>query len=111
MISYCRPWSGLTGKVKRKRYSSECKSRVALEAIRGEQMLLERASKHSVHQAIKGMAAICVTGSPTGRCLFTTEPPPPCLSQDREKATGKETEMREGAATGRGSAQGSGRAR
>lgn len=54
------------GKVTRKRYSGEFKSRVALEAIRGEQTLAELASKHSVHQtmiaqwkrqAIEGMAA------------------------------------------------------
>jgi len=49
------------GKVTRKRYGAEFKSRVALEAIRGE-----LASKHGVHQtmiaqwkrqAIEGMAA------------------------------------------------------
>lgn len=54
------------GKVTRKRYSGEFKSRVALEAIRGEQTLAELASKHGVHQtmvalwkrqAIEGMAA------------------------------------------------------
>jgi len=54
------------GKVTRKRYSGEFKSRVALEAIRGEQTLSELASKHGVHQtmiaqwkrqAIEGMAA------------------------------------------------------
>ena len=54
------------GKVTRKRYSCEFKSRVALEAIRGEQTLSELASKHGVHQtmiaqwkrqAIEGMAA------------------------------------------------------
>ncbi len=38
------------GKVRRKRYSAEFKSRVALEAIRGEQTLAELASKHGVHQ-------------------------------------------------------------
>ncbi len=54
------------GKVTRKRYSCEFKSRVALEAIRGEQTLAELASKHGVHQtmiaqwkrqAIEGMSA------------------------------------------------------
>ncbi|PYD71095.1 transposase [Novacetimonas hansenii] len=54
------------GKVTRKRYAAEFKSRVALEAIRGEQTLAELASKHGVHQtmiaqwkrqAIEGMAA------------------------------------------------------
>ncbi|AQS83864.1 transposase [Acetobacter aceti] len=54
------------GKVTRKRYSGEFKSRVALEAIRGEQTLSEMASKHGVHQTmiaqwkrqtIEGMAA------------------------------------------------------
>lgn len=54
------------GKGTRKRYSGEFKSRVALEAIRGEQTLSELASKHGVHQtmiaqwkrqAIEGMAA------------------------------------------------------
>ncbi|EHH66894.1 putative transposase [Gluconobacter morbifer G707] len=55
------------GKVTRKRYSGEFKSRVALEAIRGEQTLSELASKHGVHQtmiaqwkrqAVEGMAGI-----------------------------------------------------
>lgn len=54
------------GKITRKRYSCEFKSRVALEAIRGEQTLAELASKHGVHQtmiaqwkrqAIEGMSA------------------------------------------------------
>lgn len=54
------------GEVTRKRYSGAFKSRVALEAIRGEQTLLELASKYEVHQtmvarwkrqAIEGMAA------------------------------------------------------
>mgnify|MGYP000949122132 CR=1 FL=1 len=53
------------GKVTRKRYSAEFKSRVALEAIRGEQTLAELTLKHGVHQtmiaqwkrqAIEGMA-------------------------------------------------------
>lgn len=55
------------GKVTGKQYSGEFKSRVALEAIRGELTLAELASKHGVHQtmiarwkrqAIEGMAAI-----------------------------------------------------
>ncbi|WP_157870992.1 IS3 family transposase [Gluconacetobacter diazotrophicus] len=55
------------GKVTRKRYSAEFKSRVSLEAIRGEQTLSELASKHGVHQtmiaqwkrqAVEGMAGI-----------------------------------------------------
>lgn len=54
------------GKVTRKRYGAEFKSRVALEAIRGELTLAELASKHGVHQtmiaqwkrqAIEGMTA------------------------------------------------------
>ncbi|KON63111.1 transposase [Komagataeibacter europaeus] len=54
------------GKVTRKRYAAEFKSRVALEAIRGELTLAELASKHGVHQtmiaqwkrqAIEGMGA------------------------------------------------------
>ncbi|MBS1084490.1 IS3 family transposase [Gluconobacter kondonii] len=54
------------GKVTRKRYAAEFKSRVALEAIRGELTLAELASKHGVHQtmiaqwkrqAVEGMAA------------------------------------------------------
>jgi len=54
------------GKVTRKRYVSEFKSRVASEAIRGKLMLARLASKHGVHQtisaqwkrqAIEGMAA------------------------------------------------------
>ncbi|WP_242621979.1 transposase, partial [Komagataeibacter xylinus] len=64
------------GKVTRKRYSCEFKSRVALEAIRGEQTLSELASKHGVHQtmiaqwkrqAIEGMAA---TFSGKCKCCF-----------------------------------------
>ncbi len=55
------------GKVTRKRYAAEFKSRVALEAMRGEQTLSELASKHGVHQtmiaqwkrqAVEGMAGI-----------------------------------------------------
>jgi len=54
------------GKVTRKRYSADFKSRVALDAIKGEQTLVELSSKHGVHakmiaawkrQAIEGMAA------------------------------------------------------
>jgi transposase len=54
------------GKVTRKRYSADFKSRVALDAIKGEQTLAELSSKHGVHatmitawkrQAIEGMAA------------------------------------------------------
>lgn len=37
------------GKVTRKRYSGEFRSRVALEAIRGEQTLAKLASKHGAH--------------------------------------------------------------
>lgn len=40
------------GKVTRKRYGAEFKSRVALEAIRGELTLAELASKHGVHQTM-----------------------------------------------------------
>ena len=52
-------------KSKRKRYSAEFKSKVALEAIRGEQTLSELASRHNLHpnmiatwkrQAIENMA-------------------------------------------------------
>jgi len=54
------------GKVTRKRYSAEFKSKVALEAIKGEQTLSELAAKYEIHhtmiaqwkrQAIEGMAA------------------------------------------------------
>jgi len=54
------------GKVTRKRYSAEFKSKVALEAIKGEQTLAELAAKYEIHhtmiaqwkrQAIEGMAA------------------------------------------------------
>ena len=54
------------GKVTRKRYGSDFKAQVALEAIKGEQTLAELASKHGIHQtmiatwkkqAIEGMAA------------------------------------------------------
>ncbi|ASC06000.1 hypothetical protein S101468_01762 [Acetobacter pasteurianus subsp. pasteurianus] len=40
------------GKVTRKRYAAEFKSRVALEAIRGELTLAELVSKHGVHQTM-----------------------------------------------------------
>lgn len=54
------------GKVTRQRYSAEFKSKVALEAIRGEQTLAELAAKYAIHhtmiaqwkrQAIEGMAS------------------------------------------------------
>ena len=54
------------GKVTRKRYSAEFKSKVALEAIKGELTLAELSAKHGIHptmiatwkrQAIEGMAA------------------------------------------------------
>ena len=54
------------GKVTRKRYGSDFKAQVALEAIKGELTLAELASKHGIHQtmiaawkkqAIEGMAA------------------------------------------------------
>lgn len=55
----------MTGK--RKRYSAEFKSKVALEAIRGELTIAQLAVKHGVHQtminawkkqAIEGMASV-----------------------------------------------------
>ena len=54
------------GKVTRKRYTSDFKAKVALEAIKGEHTLTELASKHGIHhtliatwkrQAIEGMAS------------------------------------------------------
>ena len=54
------------GKVTRKRYSAEFKSKVALDAIKGEETLAELSAKHGVHptmiaqwkrQAIEGMAS------------------------------------------------------
>ena len=54
------------GKVTRKRYSADFKSKVALEAIRGDLTLAELAAKYEVHhtmiaqwkrQAIEGMSA------------------------------------------------------
>jgi transposase len=53
-------------KKSRKRYSSEFKAKVALEAIRGDLTLAELASKHGIHQtmiatwkrqAVEGMSA------------------------------------------------------
>ncbi|WP_371345425.1 IS3 family transposase [Ancylobacter sp. IITR112] len=55
----------MTGK--RKRYSSDFKAKVALEALRGEQTVAQLAAKHGLHQtminawkkqAIEGMAAV-----------------------------------------------------
>jgi transposase len=52
---------------KRKRYSAEFKSKVALEAIRGELTIAQLAAKHGVHQtminawkkqAVEGMASV-----------------------------------------------------
>jgi transposase len=40
------------GKVTRKRYGSEFKAKVALEALRGELTLSELAAKHGVHQTM-----------------------------------------------------------
>ena len=54
------------GKVTRKRYGSDFKAKVALEAIKGEQTLAELSAKHGIHQtlitawkkqAIEGMSA------------------------------------------------------
>lgn len=55
------------GKITRKRYSADFKSKVALEAIKGDQTLAELAAKYEIHhtmisqwrrQAIEGMAGI-----------------------------------------------------
>ena len=52
---------------KRKRYGAEFKSRVALEALRGELTAAQLAAKHGVHQtmvgewkkqAVEGLAAV-----------------------------------------------------
>lgn len=52
---------------RRKRYSAEFKTKIALEAIRGEQTINELASRHELHpnmittwkrQAIENMAAV-----------------------------------------------------
>ena len=60
------------GKVTRKRYSAEFKSKVALEAIKGEQTLAELAAKYEIHhtmiaqwkrQAIEGMS-VTFSGKP-----------------------------------------------
>ena len=40
------------GQVTRKRYGSEFKAKVALDAIRGEQTLAELSSKHGIHQTM-----------------------------------------------------------
>jgi transposase len=42
----------MTGK--RKRYSAEFKTRVAMEALRGELTMSQLAAKHSVHQTMIG---------------------------------------------------------
>ena len=42
----------MTGK--RKRYSAEFKAKVAMEALRGELMTSQLASKHGVHQTMIG---------------------------------------------------------
>lgn len=39
------------GKVTRKRHTPECKAKVALEAMKGEQTLAELGVKHGIHQA------------------------------------------------------------
>ena len=53
------------GKVTRKRYSADFKTKVALEAIKGSETLAELSAKHGIHQtmiatwkrqAIEGMA-------------------------------------------------------
>jgi transposase len=54
------------GKVTRKRYGAGFKAKVAFEAIRGEQTLVELSAKHGIHQtmiaawkrqAIEGLAS------------------------------------------------------
>ena len=81
------------GKVTRKRYGVEFKTRVALEAIRGELTLAELASKHGVHQtmiaqwkrqAIEGMAAT-FSGKPVAE--------PPVSPADVEKLHAKIGEL------------------
>jgi transposase len=43
------------GKVTRKRYSSDFKAKVALEAIKGEQTTAELAAKHGIHHTMIAM--------------------------------------------------------
>ena len=40
------------GKVTRQRYGADVKAKVALEAIKGEQTLAERAARHCIHQTM-----------------------------------------------------------
>ncbi|WP_252181042.1 IS3 family transposase [Azospirillum sp. B4] len=77
------------GKVTRRRYSAEFKSKVALEAIKGDQTLSELAAKYEIHhtmiaqwkrQAIDGMAATFSSKS---------EPVPPASEAEIEKLHAK----------------------
>lgn len=69
-------------KTARKRYTSEFKARVALEAIRGEQTLAELAAKHGIHptmiatwkrQAIDGMAGTFSGATEAAKATGDTE--------------------------------------
>lgn len=60
------------GKISRKRYSSEFKAKVALEAIKGELTMSQLVAKHGVHQTrINGWKKQATEGLST---LFASKP-------------------------------------
>jgi transposase len=65
-------------KTTRKRYSSDFKAKVALEAIRGEMTLSELGAKHGIHptviggwkrQATEGLVGLFDAGEPTAKTV------------------------------------------
>ena len=65
-------------KATRKRYSSDLKAKVALDAIRGEMTLSELGAKHGIHptvigcwkrQATEGLAGVFDAGEPAAKTV------------------------------------------
>ena len=69
-------------KTTRKRYSSDFKAKVALEAIRGEMTLSELGAKHGIHpkviggwkrQAAEGLSGVFDAGAPSAKTVSEAE--------------------------------------
>lgn len=69
-------------KTTRKRYSSDFKAKVSLEAIRGEMTLSELGAKHGIHpkviggwkkQAMEGLAGVFDAGEPAAKTVSEVE--------------------------------------
>jgi len=64
----------------RKRYSTQFKAKVALEAIRGDLMLAELAAKHGIHHT---MIASWKRPTPTKAASLPASPLPACSGRRR----------------------------